>query len=72
MTPSPLPHPVGAVIRFRFPVTGGSYLARVESNGAAAYRARVIGFPNGPERLQVGEVVTVAPEWVEAVAEEAR
>jgi len=71
MERAPFSLPVGSLIRFRFPVTGGSHLALVATEPKGGdFAATIHGFPQGG--LQAGERITVSPEWVEGILERAK
>jgi hypothetical protein len=54
----------GTQISFTYPVTGGTYSARVIANHGPSMTVAINGFPQGPEGLRIGDVATVDPQWV--------
>jgi hypothetical protein len=56
----------GQEISFTYPVTGGTYSARVIANHGPSMTVAINGFPQGPEGLRVGDVATIDPQWVNA------
>jgi hypothetical protein len=55
----------GTQISFTYPVTGGTYTAKIIANHGPSMTVAINGFPQGPEGLRVGDVVTIDPDWVE-------
>jgi hypothetical protein len=55
----------GQQISFTYPVTGGTYTAKVIANHGPSMTVAINGFPQGPEGLRVGDVATIDPDWVE-------
>jgi hypothetical protein len=54
----------GQEISFTYPVTRGTYTAKVIANHGPSMTVAINGFPQGPEGLRVGDVVTIDPAWV--------
>jgi hypothetical protein len=59
---------VGSLISFTYPITGGTYTAKVISNTTSTYLVAITGFPQGAEHRSAGETATVQPQWINTEA----